>query len=161
MTVVVADTSPVNYLVLIGEIDILRQLYYRVVIPADVFSELIDTGAPPEVREWATQHPAWIEVRKAPDRDAALAGLDAGEASAIALAQLETDVLLLIDESAGRLEASRRSIPNTGTLGVLRRAAIENLLDLPSALNLLLATNFRVSRSLVADLLAEAADRKR
>src|ERR1039458_6222068 len=94
-------------------------------------------------------------------RDAALTDLDAGEASAIALAALETDVLLLIDESAGRLEASRRGIPNTGTLGVLRRAAIEHLVDLPSALNRLLATNFRVSKPLVVDLLAEAADRKR
>jgi hypothetical protein len=43
----------------------------------------------------------------------------------------------------------------------LRRAAIEHLVDLPSALNRLLATNFRVSKPLVADLLAEAADRKR
>ena len=92
--------------------------------------------------------------------DATLTDLDAGEASAIALAALVTDVLLLIDESAGRLEASRRGIPNTGTLGVMRRAAIEHLVDLPSALNRLLATNFRVSRALVADLLAEAADRK-
>ncbi|MBI4904246.1 MAG: DUF3368 domain-containing protein [Acidobacteria bacterium] len=69
--------------------------------------------------------------------------------------------MLLIDESAGRLEASRRGIPHTGTLGVLRRAAIEHLIDLPSVLNHLLAANFRVSQSLVADLLSEAADRKR
>ena len=146
MTVVVADTSPINYLILIGEIGILRQLYHA--------------GAPPEVRGWATQHPDWIEIRKSPSWDAALTDLDAGEASAIALAALETDVLLLIDESAGRLEASRRGIPNTGTLGVLRRAAMEHLVDLPSALNRLLATNFRVARPLVADLLAEAADRR-
>ena len=32
-----------------------------------------------------------------------------------------------IDEAAGRLEVSRRGIPNTGTLGVLRAAAIEGL----------------------------------
>lgn len=87
--------------------------------------------------------------------------LDAGEASAIALAELETDALLLIDESAGRREALRRGIRNTGTLGVLRRAAIEHLLDLTSALDRLLATDFRVSTSLVSDLLAEDADRKR
>ena len=161
MMVVVADTSPINYLILIGEIGVLQQLYHRVVIPEEVFGELMDTEAPPEVREWAAQHPVWIEIRKSQSRDATLADLDAGEASAIALAALETDVLLLIDESAGRLEASRRGIPNTGTLGVLRRAAIERLVDLPSALNRLLATNFRVSKALVADLLAETADRKR
>ena len=77
------------------------------------------------------------------------------------LAALEIDVLLLLDESAARLEASRRGIPHTGTLGVLRKAAIENLVDLPSALNRLLETNFRASKSLVVALLAEDSDRKR
>jgi len=91
----------------------------------------------------------------------AVMGLDAGESAAIALAEWEADVLLLIDESAGRREASRRGIPNTGTLGVLRRASIEGLVDLRSVLDRLLATNFRVSTSLIADLLAEEADRKR
>jgi predicted nucleic acid-binding protein len=89
MTVVVADTSPINYLVLIGEIGVLQKLYHRIVIPEEVFAELIDPEAPPEVCEWAAQHPVWIEIRKSPSRDAALADLDAGEASAIALAGLE------------------------------------------------------------------------
>jgi len=31
--IVVADTTPVNYLILIGEIDVLPKLYGRVVIP--------------------------------------------------------------------------------------------------------------------------------
>lgn len=75
------------------------------------------------------------------------------------MAQAETDVLLLIDEMAGRLEASRRGIPNTGTLGVLRRAAIEGLVNLPAALDRLRGTNFRVSSTLLAELLAEDAER--
>lgn len=45
MTVVVADTSPLNYLVLIGEIDLLRRLYGRVVVPSEVVAELTDRGA--------------------------------------------------------------------------------------------------------------------
>jgi predicted nucleic acid-binding protein len=44
MTVVVADTSPINYLILIGEIGVLQQLYHRVFIREEVFSELRDTG---------------------------------------------------------------------------------------------------------------------
>jgi predicted nucleic acid-binding protein len=160
MTVVVADTSPINYLVLIDEVGILRRLYHRLVIPEEVVAELLDDGAPPAVREWTAAHPEWIEVRKAPSRDASLMELDAGEGSAIALAELEIDVLLLIDDSAGRLEASRRGIPNTGTLGVLRAAAIEGLVDLPSALDRLLATNFRISKALIGDLLAEDLHRK-
>ena len=160
MTVIVADTSPINYLILIGESEVLKRLYRRVVIPEEVFIELIDDGAPPEVREWMNRHPDWIEIRRAPVRDAALMELDPGEAAAISLAELETDVLLLIDEAAGRLEATRRGIPNAGTLGVLRTAAIERLIDLPSALDRLLTTNFRVSKALVAQLLAEDVLRK-
>ncbi len=40
MSVVVADTSPINYLVLIDCIDVLRQLYGTVLIPFEVLSEL-------------------------------------------------------------------------------------------------------------------------
>jgi predicted nucleic acid-binding protein len=61
----------------------------------------------------------------------------------------------------GRLEASRRGIPNTGTLRVLRRAAIEGLIDLPSALDRLRATNFRASKALLAELRTEDAERNR
>lgn len=77
------------------------------------------------------------------------------------MAQAETDVFLLIDEMAGRLEASRRGIPNAGTPGVLRRAAIEGLINLPAALERLRATNFRVSKTLLAELLAEDVERSR
>jgi len=91
-------------------------------------------GATPEVRGWAMRHPDWVEVRNAPPHESLLSELDAGEAAAIAMAQSEANVLLLIDEKAGRLEATRRGIQNMGTLGVLRRAAIENLIDLPSVL---------------------------
>jgi predicted nucleic acid-binding protein len=39
MTVVVADTSPLNYLVLIEAIDLLPTLYGRVVVPEPVLAE--------------------------------------------------------------------------------------------------------------------------
>lgn len=87
--------------------------------------------------------------------------IDPGERAAILLAQQELDVLLLIDDAAGRAEASRRDIPNTGTLGVLRAAAIRQLLDLPTALTRLAATNFRVSRPMIEELLTEDLERKR
>ena len=62
MTVVVADTSPLNYLILIESIDLLPRLYERIITPAEVVGELIDDGAPSQVREWAMKLPQWIEV---------------------------------------------------------------------------------------------------
>ena len=161
MTVVGADTSPLNYLILIEAIDLLPRLYERIVIPVEVLSELVDDGAPRRVSEWAMKLPEWVEVRLAPlSTDPALFLLDRGERCAILLAQSEAEVLLLIDETAGRHEASRRGIRNTGTVGVLRAASVAGLVDLPSALERLVATNFRVSKLLLDGLIAEDADRK-
>jgi predicted nucleic acid-binding protein len=163
MTVVVADTSPLNYLVLIGQVGVLRRLYGRVFVPPEVLAELADGGAPAEVLEWIQARPEWLEVRAVREQqsDPALQQIDPGERAAILLAQEEPDVLLLIDDAAGRAEANRRDIPNTGTLGVLKAAALLQLLNLPAALTRLAETNFRVSQSLIDDLLAEDSERKR
>jgi predicted nucleic acid-binding protein len=162
VTVVVADSSPLNYLTLIGSVELLHRLYGTVLVPYQVVLELTDTAAPQQVRNWASAPPGWIDIRMTPSNgDATLSHLDPGEQSAIILAESETGALLLIDDAAGRLEASRRGISNTGTLGVLRAGAVRGLIDLPSALARLLDTNFRVSTKLVEDLLAEDAERRR
>ena len=64
MTVVVADTSPLNYLLLIGEIAILQGLYGEILIPPEVLAELSDVDAPPEVLKWIQVRPAWLQVRQ-------------------------------------------------------------------------------------------------
>ena len=161
MTVVIADSSPLNYLTLIGSVDVLHRLYVAVVVPQQVISELVDSGAPHVVQEWASNLPDWIDVRQAVISDDDMTDLDPGERAAIVLAQSEPGALLLIDETAGRIEASRRGIRNTGTLGVLRAAALKDYVDLPTALARLLETNFRVSMQLVSALLAEDAERRR
>ena len=93
MTVVIADTSPLNYLALIGEVEILRALYNKVVVPPEVLVELLDSDAPLPVRDWVRSRPAWFEVRAV--RTAciplSLQHLDAGERAAILLAQEESE----------------------------------------------------------------------
>ena len=126
MTVVIADSSPLNYLVLIGSVDVLHRLYDAVVVPQQVISELIDPAAPRNVQRWASNLPAWIDVRETVISDDDMPHLDQGERAAILLAQSQPGALLLIDETAGRIEASRRGIRNTGTLGVLRAAALKD-----------------------------------
>ncbi|HEV2914897.1 MAG TPA: hypothetical protein VGX92_16595, partial [Pyrinomonadaceae bacterium] len=60
--IVVADTSPINYLVLIGEIDSLPALYESVVIPEAVFNELQADETPEMVRAWAIKPPDWLTM---------------------------------------------------------------------------------------------------
>lgn len=166
MRVVVADTSPVNYLILIGCIDLLPRLYQRIVIPQEVLDELSALATPTQVAVWVRSLPEWIEVRQRPFGAAArkeieALGLDAGEQAAIEVALAEPGSLLLIDESAGRAAAAQFGINHTGTLGVLVAASREGLVDLKSALDHLQRTNFRASQLLLAKLLAGATGAQR
>ena len=69
MTVVIADSSPLNYLTLIGSVDVLHGLYGTVIVPQQVISELIDPAASADVRRWASNLPIWIERRETVIRD--------------------------------------------------------------------------------------------
>jgi predicted nucleic acid-binding protein len=59
---VVADTGPLHYLVLIGQIDLIPALFKSVYAPSDVQIELSRTEAPPEVRSWIAVPPAWLTI---------------------------------------------------------------------------------------------------
>lgn len=48
--IVVADTSPINYLILIEAIDVLPALYQKIVVPTAVYDELQSDATPAEVR---------------------------------------------------------------------------------------------------------------
>jgi predicted nucleic acid-binding protein len=80
----VADTSPIHYVVLIGAIEALFGLYGRIVIPSAVYAEILDPGAPGELRDWVRDNPERLEVRHVHvPEDPLLRNLDAGEAEAI------------------------------------------------------------------------------
>ncbi|MGH9431218.1 MAG: DUF3368 domain-containing protein [Terriglobia bacterium] len=146
---VVADAGPLHYLVLIGAADVLEPLYGRVLVPQTVADELRETSAPPPVRGWISQPPAWCEIRADPPPDPAFQSLDPGERAAIALAlSLHAD-RLLIDEWDGRAEAERRHLLVTGTLGVLAEAHQRQLLDFETAVVRIRQTNFYLSAALV------------
>src|SRR6476620_8630327 len=140
MRVVIADTSPINYLILVGAIEILTQMYGRVTIPDVVLRELTDEDAPKMVSTWATTRPEWIDVLPSPPtKDPSLGELDAGEQAAILLAQTLPEVLLLIDDASGRVEATKRGVATIGTLGVLRAASLQGFVALRPALALLMS----------------------
>jgi predicted nucleic acid-binding protein len=152
--IVIADTGPINYLILIGEIDVLPALYDLVLIPPSVNEELGRMRAPEVVRLWIVRRPEWLEVR-APSRsvDRFLTHLDAGEREAILLAEEIGADQLIIDESRGRQEAKRRHLPFTGTLGILQAGAKQGLLDLRMAVARLRQTSFHISQDILDELL--------
>ena len=147
--IVVGDTGPLNYLLLIGQVDVLPSLFSRVVIPGAVAAELACDRAPQIVRRWVENPPTWLDIQPDPADDGTLSTLDYGERSAIALALLIQATQILMDDFDGRIEAERRNLKVTGTLGILVEAHRRGLLDFDTALARLSETSFYLSPRLV------------
>ena len=159
--IVVADASPLRYLVLIEAVEIIPALYGRVLIPPAVFRELAQPRTPKSIQRWIAEPPGWLEVRapSVPPLEFP-ATLRAGERQAISLAEEVHAEVLLIDDWAGRREAERRHLTIQGTLGILGLAAQQGLTDLPMAIARLRQTNFRATEELIQSVLDEDARRR-
>jgi hypothetical protein len=99
---VIADTSPLHYLVLIEHTAILPTLFGHVLVPRAVAEELQRPRTPAAVRAWMESPPAWLAIRspREPIVSTALR-LGAGEREALSLAQeLHADLVLLDDLEA-------------------------------------------------------------
>jgi predicted nucleic acid-binding protein len=62
MRLVVADSSPLNYLVWIEQVEILPALFERIFVPEVVQNELRHSEAPESVRRWIAAPPSWLEI---------------------------------------------------------------------------------------------------
>ncbi len=152
MLLVVCDTSPVNYLVLIRHDHVLPKLFDRVLAPPAVLAELRHKGAPANVRQWSDPAPSWLEVR-APAALISGLSLGRGESEAISLARELAASVVLIDERRATDAAERLGLFVTGTLGVLEAAAAKRLIQLPDAIAALRQTSFRCTERLYQEAL--------
>ena len=156
MRLVVADTSPIFYLLSIDLIDVLPQLFGKIFVPDAVHKELCHPAAPLAVREWAAHPPDWMEVTEVSvSNDTALQSLDDGERAAISLAELLHADLILMDERKGTSAALSKGFEVTGTLGVLDLAARRGLVNLSEAFARLKTTNFRYPPKIMDALLKQ------
>jgi predicted nucleic acid-binding protein len=149
--IVIADTTPLNHLILIEQIDLLQALYGRVIVPQAVLAELQAQATPRKVKTWISKRPDWLEVNRTLFViDPGLARLDPGEQDAILLAQELGADLLLMDDLGGRQEATRRNLKVAGTLTVLYLGARRGLVqDFPAAVEHLRRTGFRASSEII------------
>ena len=155
--IVVSDTSPLHYLVLIDQASLLPAIFGRVLTTPLVMAELGRPEAPAKLRGWLAQSPAWLEVRS-PHSVPASSRLDPGETEAIALAhELQADTIL-IDDRDGAKFAREQGLFVTGTLGVLQTAARRGLVSLADALAALRGTNFRHSAALFEQLVRDQSN---
>jgi predicted nucleic acid-binding protein len=150
--IVVSDTPPINYLILIELQDLLPKLFDRILVPEAVHRELQSAAAPDPIKRFLAEAPDWLEVRPSPEIDPALRQLDSGEREAIALALSSGANSVLLDERKGRQAARERGLLVSGTLGVIRLAADQGLITVTDALDRLEKTNFRVTPRLLNSL---------
>jgi predicted nucleic acid-binding protein len=151
---VVSDTSPICYLLLIGEIDLLPILYERIYIPQAVAAELRHPKAPSMVRGWMGSTPGWLEIltvdsRVPPD----LKRIQAGERETILLTEDLGAELVILDDRRAREVALGRGLVVTGLLGVLGQAAKARLVSLPEVFGRLQQTSFRTTSQAMQDIL--------
>ncbi len=149
--IVVSDTSPLNYLVMIEVIDVLPILFGKVYAPPTVIRELLHPRSPEIVRLWAASPPNWLTV-KAPSLVDMSLNLDPGELEAIMLAtEIHAD-FILIDERKGYKVAVSRGLQVVSTLAILEEAGARLLLDYEDAIERLdRGTSFYVRDELLEE----------
>ena len=152
MSAVVSDSSPLNYLALLSDFDLLRQIYKTLVIPPAVHREVVERGAAyPVGKAVRAALGEWISVAPAPDATRVddlrrEYRLDLGESEAILVAESMGKVPLLMDERRGVRCARLRGITVIRTPLIYADAKILGLVStVREKLDELRAFGFRLS----------------
>ncbi len=160
--IVVSNTSPIMNLAVVGQLELLPQLYGRIVVPQAVYDEVVVAGVgQPGAAE--VKAADWVEVKDATNRTTVASlqlELDKGEAEAIALAtELQAD-LVLLDERKGRTIASRMGLKPVGLLGLLIEAKHKGLIPAtkPVMDDLVKKAGFWISPELYSRVLQAAGE---
>jgi hypothetical protein len=127
---VIADAGPLIALARLHQIGLLPQLFGRVLVTDIVFRECAGRSDFLEsalIQEAAARKQ--LELCDAPDFSAFAQKIDAGEASAIAVA-IDLGCGVLMDDKAGRKMAENAGVPVIGTVGVLVLAKRKGLVPL-------------------------------
>ena len=120
---VVADASPLIGLAAAGLLQLLRELFGSLTITRIVKDEVAGDPARSGARDLdAAMRDGWIRVAPAPPETWQLTGIDAGEASTIALAATRDGALVLMDDELGRARAAELELETLDVAGLLLEA---------------------------------------
>lgn len=158
---VICDTSPICYLILIGETGLLPQLFESVTIPVGVKDELMAEQNHDLIQAWIAAPPGWITIRQVPQLPQLIDNLPnklgRGEREVISMAVSLKANLIILDDWEARQAALSQGLTVTGLLGLLFRAGTEGLLDFPGTISRLQQTSFRASPLLIQQFLERYA----
>lgn len=136
--VVVTNTTPLIALTAAtGNLEVLRFLYARVIVPYEVAAE-IEAGGKEAFGLDVFEQASWLEINLSPvEMPPYLQNtLDRGEASVIQTALQLGIKLVCIDETVGRRIARLSNLNVTGSIGVLLKAkSMGYTLSIPEAIS--------------------------
>ena len=156
----VSNTSPLLYLALVGQLDLLAQLYGELWVPPGVLAEL-KVGAERGVEVPDIRALPWITAKPlASDSSIPLVtDLGRGEAEVIALGLEIPDSRLILDDRLGRRIAELHGLHFTGTAGVILKAKQAGLLVAVSpVISSLRQAGLWLSDVFVAEILRQAGE---
>lgn len=143
--IIISDTSCLIALSKIEKLDLLKDLYYEIIITKDV------------QQEFGGLLPDWVLITEVKDKQRQKdleERLDKGEASSIALALEIDNTTLIIDEIKGRKIAQSLKIDIIGTIGIIILAYKKGLIsDVISTILLLTNKGFRLSDNLISKII--------
>ena len=161
MKLLVSDAGPIISAARARQLDLLRSVVQRLVLPRAVHEEIVIGGAGKPGSETEALA-CWTEVRSVIRPEEVLTlpqKLGAGEREAIVLAE-ELQGALLMDDPEGRKEADRRGIEVVGTLGVLKQAKASGLIETAGPIrDQYRWSGFRIGKTLYELFLRELAER--
>jgi uncharacterized protein len=154
---IASNTSPISNLAKVGQLNLMQQIYGKILIPTAVYEELMDERAGETVIT-AVQSATWLEIKPVQNQELVNElrnRVNVGEAEAIALAVEVEASRLIIDERLGRQAATDLGLRITGILGVLLIAKRQNLITAvkPIMDDLRTQASFRISSQLYTDVL--------
>jgi len=141
--IVIADTSCFILLDKIGELELLKSLFGHVITTSII------------AKEFGADLPEWVKIRSVKDLIFQYTlDIDAGEASAIALAVESEPSLLILDDNKGRKAARKLNLNVTGTLGLFLKAKQIGLISsVAPVIAKIQLTNFRYSDAVLEEIL--------
>ena len=144
--IVIADSSCLIGLSKIGQLNILPQLFGKIIIPEAVYYEVVIRGSGKAGAE-EVKNADWIENQKVKNELAVRAfriNLGFGESEVIALANECQADFIRLDLCQARQTAEELELPVIGTIAILQKAIEKGIIEnLPTVLENLRNAGFR------------------
>ncbi len=140
---IVSDSTPLIHLAKMDALGLLQQLFKKVYITEVVYGEVVTEGKSinaPDANVVEKFVDKWIIVKsvslETSEKIAKEYGIDVAEAGVIVLGK-DLKLAVLINERLGRIAAREEDVEVIGTIGILKRALDEGLINKRKYLNLL------------------------